>query len=203
MIVVGKNLRQLAWDHIASPDIQLRPAAELLLIRLADKCADEPKSIKGAPPVHLFVGEYTISKWVGRSRAWVSRYMRELRDAGLLERMTKPSPGRSTHHILFPKIYGYQTHVRAGESVGEKRVPDTRPRTTGHTSAHVPDTRPRVEPKEPLEPSRAAKGSLREEAATRDYGSVANVSGSENELVQINDALVDVVRAFPLAEVVR
>ena len=93
---MGLWLRNMAYTAIPDHRPDLKPSAALLLLYIADRCADRPGE--------LWAKLETIAEWTGSSRSQVSRDLRNLQELDLIAPKIQIHR-RPTHWYLFPSQY--------------------------------------------------------------------------------------------------
>jgi len=93
---MGLWLRKMAFAAIPENRPDLKPSAAVLLLYIADRCADRPGE--------LWAKLETIAEWTGSSRSQVSRDLKNLQELDLIAPKVQIHR-RPTHWYVFPSQY--------------------------------------------------------------------------------------------------
>ncbi len=200
---MGVKNRKRAWHHIAADRDgprsarNLRPAAKLLFLAIADVCSDE----LGV----LTMGERKLAQKVGQSRAWVRLHRSSLVKAGLVSPCGKWKPGQAISWQIFPEIYGaeapeFEPSAWKPSRSSTARDPEEVFGSTGRNPGPVPD-RAEARPTEPRPGSGTHNDRAVVLAIEPDEPLVRDEEKERRcELVSEGEGEKNVLAAFPNAE---
>ncbi len=128
---MGLWLRNMAYTAIPDHRPDLKPSAAVLLLYIADRCADG----RG----ELWAKLETIAEWTGTSRSQVSRDLKNLQELDLIAPKIQIHR-RPTHWYVFPSQYPEAVADRfetATENIEKEKAQDVLRALCAHRARHV------------------------------------------------------------------
>ncbi len=128
---MGLWLRNMAYAAIPDHRPDLKPSAAVLLLFIADRCADRPGE--------LWAKLETIAEWTGSSRSQVSRDLKNLQELDLIAPKIQIHR-RPTHWYVFPNQYPEavaQLFETTTETTEKEKVQKVLRALCAHRARHV------------------------------------------------------------------
>ena len=128
---MGLWLRKMAYEVIPDRRPELRPSAAVLLLCIADRCADG----RG----ELWAKLETMAEWTGSSRSQVSRDLKNLQELDFIAPKIQIHR-RPTHWFVFPSQYPEAVADRfetATENAEKEKAQEVLRALCAHRARHV------------------------------------------------------------------